>query len=209
MTLRIERLFCIALCVVTWAMLPLAEARAKADPKARTVALLAAFKQVVPTPEDGSALSAADKAKNKKAFAALDTFFDFETMTSIPLKPHHKKFSSAQEKNFKHTFAGLIRLVAYPDAGSFLQRSENTIGNARVKGNTAEVDMDVSLEEEDLEMKVTFYWQKSGEWKLVDTGFDGARLSKDYSNQFGRIIAKSGVDGLIAKLNKRLKKEGK
>ncbi|MCK5689855.1 ABC transporter substrate-binding protein, partial [Myxococcota bacterium] len=40
-----------------------------------------------------------------------------------------------------------------------------------------------------------------------DVLFDGASLVKDYSNQFARLIKKNGVDGLIEKMKKRLKKE--
>jgi len=64
-----------------------------ADPAVkRTEAFIEAFKKV----KSGDNLSAAEKKANQRAFAALDGFFDFGTLTSRPLQPVAAKFSANQ-----------------------------------------------------------------------------------------------------------------
>ena len=178
---------------------------AKASPAQRTEALVAAFMEVKSS-EDGD-LSASDKAHNKKAFAALDAFFDYDTMTASTIAPHRKKFSDDQAAKFEGRLRELIRMVAYPDSGAFLREAKRKLGKTKDKGGNAEVTMNLFVEKEDLEMDVTFIWKDGSDWKLIDVAFDGARLTKDYQNQFGRIIGKGGVEDLLKKIEKRYTKE--
>ena len=74
-------------------------------------------------------------------------------------------------------------------------------------GAGATVPMFITVEEDDLEMDTVFFWIISkGKWTLWDVSFDGSALTKDYQNQFGRIIKKDGVKGLLGKLVKKLEK---
>ncbi len=181
-------------------------AAASADPIARTQALIAAFKQVT-KPAEGASLTPAQRATNAKAFTALDAYFDRATLTSRPIAPNVAKFSAAQKAAFKETFWSLIRLVAYPDSGAFFKEAKWSLKPGKAP---LTVDLLAELEEEDMETTVTFYWREiDGALRLVDVGFDGASLMKDYTAQFSRIIAKSGVEGLMKKLDKRFKAEKK
>ena len=102
----------------------------------------------------------------------------------------------------------LIRMVAYPDSGAFLNEAKITIGAAKINGNKADVEMEALLEEEDFETIATYHWHKvKKQWKLFDVSFDGDSLIKDYQNQFGGIIKEKGVKGLVDLLNKRHAKE--
>lgn len=50
---------------------------------------------------------------------------------------------------------------------------------------------------------MTFVWAPiDGALRLVDVRYDDASLLVDYQNQFGRILAKDGPDGLLAALAK-------
>lgn len=187
-------------------LLAFSSASAADDPKARTDALLKAFTKVKPLPGDGSKLTDADKASNRKAFSELDEFFHYETFTKECLGPHASKLSAEQRAKFDSVFKELIQRIAYPDSGAFLETSKNKLNPAKINGADATVVLDVQVPAEDLEMKTTFHWKNLGGWKIVDVAFDGASLVKDYQNQFGRIITKDGVDGLLKKLDKRLQK---
>lgn len=182
-------------------------AAAEPGPGERTDAIIAAFKAVKPIPEEGE-LSAADKQANVKAFADLDGFFDYDRLTGDPIEPHKKSLNAAQQKRFREAFRELIRLVAYPNSGTFLSQAKTTVKAPKVDGNLAAVAMHTALPKEDIEIDVLFHWQKSGgAWRIVDVSFDGASLVKDYQNQFGRIIAKKNGSGLMDAIEKRLVKE--
>ena len=181
-------------------------AHAADEPRARTDALLGAFMRVKPLPDDGSVLSDGDKASNRKVFEELDTYFDYDTFTKACLGANASKFSAEQRSRFDSVFKELIRRIAYPDSGTFLKKSKTKLNPAKIEGKKATVLLNVEVPAEDLEMETLFHWQNSGGWRVVDVSFDGASLVKDYQNQFGRIITKDGVDGLLNKLDKRLKK---
>ena len=182
-------------------------ALAKGDPKTQTDAIIEAFKNVKSPPEEGK-LSDADRKHNKGAFKALDAFFDYHTLTINTVKKNQKAFKKGQLKKFQKMLEELIRMVAYPDSGAFLNEAQITVGAAKINGNKADVEMEALLEEEDFETVATYHWHKvKKQWKLFDVSFDGDSLIKDYQNQFGGIIKEKGVKGLVDLLNKRHAKE--
>ncbi len=178
---------------------------AEADPLARTRALIALFEKVQAPPE-GAAPTEAMRRANADTYAALDGFFDRQALTTAPIAPHREKFSDAQAERFAAVFWALLRLVAYPDSGAFLREAETELGEA----GDAATRLKARLPKDDLETEVVFRWKPGPDGlRVVDVDFDGASLMKDYQNQFGRLIAKHGVDGLIAKLEARRADEEK
>jgi ABC-type transporter MlaC component len=176
------------------------------DPVVRTNDLIQAFKNVKPTAE-GKTLSPEDQKHNDAAFLALDAFFDFNIFLDSMTVPFRAKFSEAQYKAYKTDFKQVIRFVAYPDSGAFLTQAKLTI-TPGAKAGTLDVNLLAFLEEEDLETEITFHWKDmAGSLRIIDVSFDGTSLVKDYQNQFGRIIKKEGVEGLMKKVSERLKKE--
>ena len=142
---------------------------------------------------------------NEKAFAALDEYFDFDTLTAEPIRPHRERLTAAQRQEFTGKFRELIRLVAYPDTGAFLRKATRKLGAAREANGVQVVDVDLALPEEDLETRVSFHWKEvRGALRLVDVSFDGDSLVRDYANQFGRILEKEGAGGLLKKADERL-----
>jgi ABC-type transporter MlaC component len=175
---------------------------------ARTQAFVTALKKVKPLPEDGSKLSARDKKANTAAFAALDDYLDFDTLVDASIGAHKAKFSTVQLEKFSTDFAELIRLVAFSSAGSFFDKAKYKLAVKEKKAGITYVAMDAYMAEEDLDMVVTFHWKDGGSTlRLADVSIDGDSLAKDYSAQFGRIINKGGVEDLLKKAAKRLKKE--
>jgi ABC-type transporter MlaC component len=161
----------------------------------RTEAFIAAFKQVKP---------GVPAEQQPKAFSQLDTFLDFETLTSEALKPRADKFSPAQRSEYQQKFRELIRLIAYPDSGDFFRRAQLKFGASKAQGDVTLVPFTASIPKEDLETEVTLHWASRPDGlRLVDVSFDGASLVRDYQNQFTKIIDKDGPQGLIRKLDER------
>ncbi len=151
-----------------------------------------------------SALIAAEKPSKAK-FAALDGFFDFDRLCGDAIKTHRSKLTDAQHAEFVSRFRSLLRLIGYPDSGTFLRKAKRTL---KASGN--DVVVETILEEDDVELEVTFRWATSAAGlRVYDVLFDGDSLTADYRNQFGRILAKKGADGLLKLLKERVDKETK
>ncbi len=180
-------------------------ALAAEGPEARTKALVAAFMEVK-TPPEGKTLTPEERKANAAAFEKLDGFFDWDTLAGAPFTPHEAKLGKDRVARLRRGFREVVRLVAYPDSGDFFKKAQWKITG--VQGN--DVTLWISMPEEDIETTVTFHFEPvGGELRIVDVDFDGASLIRDYTNQFGRIIAKHGPDDLVSRLEKRLAAERK
>jgi ABC-type transporter MlaC component len=147
----------------------------------------------------------ADKTTLDTSFTKVDSFINFDQLSSDTILPHIKNFKTAEITTFKKDFKQLIRLIAYPDSGEFFTINEYDYAEPEIKGDKAEIHMEVLVKEEDLEMDIGFNWQKKGNtWLLTDMSIDEDSLVKDYQNQFGRLIDKEQVAGLLKKISDKL-----
>jgi len=152
----------------------------------------------------------AAESRNEAEYKRIDKFIDYETITSATIEPHRSKFSDKQATEFKSNLRELIRMVAYPDSGKFSRESQHNYLAPKKKGDTTIVLDNVFDPKEDLELQIGYFWkQQKGDWVLVDLTFDEDSMIKDYQNQFGRIIEKEGVDGLMKKLDEKLAEKKK
>jgi len=145
------------------------------------------------------------KTDGENSYPKIDTFINFDHLTTETIRPHLKSFNDKQINTFKPLLQQLIRLVAYPQSGDFYTDSKYTYRKPTVNGDNAYVIMDVIFEKEDLEIELGYFWKKTNNnWQLTDLSFDEDSLVKDYQNQFGRIISKESVDSLNQKLQNKL-----
>ena len=151
---------------------------------------------------DTGPLPKADADANQKVFTELDGFFDWDYLMSEPVKPRADKFTPAEMSEFTKKFKEVLRLVAYPDSGSFFRKAKWKLTAPKEDGDKVTVGIDAKRE--DLETHVDIHFKKQGNvLKLYDVSFDGDSLVKDYQNQMVRIIDKGGAKDLIAKIDKR------
>lgn len=149
------------------------------------------------------ALSKADQDTNAKLFTELDGFFDWDYLLTEPIKLRADKFTPAEKADFEKKFREVLRLVAYPDSGSFFRKAKYKLTPAKENGPD-KVQVGIDAKREDLETHVDLHFKKVGDsLKLYDVSFDGDSLVKDYQNQMARIIDKGGAKELIAKIDKR------
>lgn len=184
------------------ALLPtLALAGLPEDGKKRTEAFidrLMAVKQ-----SDKGPLPKADQDANAKVFAELDGFFDWDYLMSEPVKPRAEKFTPAEKDEFTKKFREVLRLVAYPDSGSFFRTAKYKV-NIGKETAPDRVTVGIDAKKGDIETRVDVHFKKMGDvLKIYDVSFDDDSLVKDYQNQMVRIIDKGGAKDLIAKIDKR------
>ncbi len=187
----------IALAVLVPAV---ALADAAADGKKRTEAFIGLLMKVKQS--DAGPLPKADQEANAKIFTELDGFFDWDHLINEPIKPRVDKFNPAQKEEFQKKFKEVIRLVAYPDSGSFFRKAKWTITAPKAEGEKVTVGIDAK--KDDLETHVDLHFKTmGGALKMYDVSFDGDSLVKDYQNQMVRILDKGGPPELIGKIDKR------
>jgi phospholipid transport system substrate-binding protein len=135
--------------------------------------------------------------------------FDYETFATAAIEPHKAQFSATQLQKYRQVFDQLLRKTVHRQAGAALGDTRYSVGAAQDKGDRSVVEVKAHIPKDDLDTTVQFVWAKKAEaFRIVDVVIDGSSLVKDYSNQFGRIIKKDGVGGLLAKLEKRLSGAG-
>jgi ABC-type transporter MlaC component len=170
---------------------------------AQTKRLIDTFKKVKSAPEGGK-LAAADQAANKKTFTALDGFFDYPNFATDCMGPAAAKLSAPQQKEFKERLIAILRGRGYPNGGKFF--NTGVLKELPAKGGEAEgkatVTYSINFPKEDVSTELAFVW-KGG--KVVDLVLDGDSLAKDYRNQVGRIVAKSGAEDLLRRLAEKQK----
>jgi len=160
-------------------------------PKEQTLAMIEALKQV--------------KANDEVSYRQVDAYIDYDFLTSQSIAPHRSKFTDKQARQFMGLFKSLIRKVAYPQSSTFYNDANATYEPAVISGDMASVLSETVIEKEDFELEIGYQWKKTnGNWRLADLLLDEDSLVKDYQNQFGRLISKEGVDGLINRIEKKI-----
>lgn len=150
------------------------------------------------------AMKQAEKG-NPASYAAVDTFINYDLITSETIKPHLSAFKPEEVKTFKKLLTEIIRLVAYPRSAKFYTDASYNYQPQAENNGTVKILSDMKIEKEDFELQLGYFWQQFGNnWMIVDLSFDDDSIVKDYQNQFGRIISKEGVAGLLKKLEEKL-----
>lgn len=145
------------------------------------------------------------KQGDDSSYKNIDQFVNYEVITSNSIAPHKSRFDEKQTKKIKDDLTDLIRTIAYPRSGTFLKDSKYSYSKPQTKGNKTLVVQNTYLPKEDLELDIGYQWEKiNGRWMITDITFDEDSIVQDYQNQFGRIISKNGVDGLLKKVETKL-----
>lgn len=191
-----KTLFALAALVPTLALAGLPE-----DGQKRTQAFIDTL-MTVKSVETGT-LPKADVDANQKIFTTLDGFFDWDYLMSEPVKPRIDKFSPAEKEEFTKKFKEVLRLVAYPDSGSFFKKAKYKVSLGKEDG-ADKVIVPIEAKKGDIETAINIHFKMlNGALRIYDVSFDGDSLVKDYQNQMVRIIDKGGAKDLIAKIDKR------
>lgn len=180
----ISRLFVLSLFISVSVM-------ASQAPVEQTLAMINALKQV--------------KQNNEASYRKVDTYIDYDALAGQSIAPHRNKFTDAQAHRFSILFKSLIRKVAYPQSSVFYNDAKVDYASPVIDGDIALVLSETYIEKEDFEMEIGYQFKKNkGVWRLSDLVLDEDSLVKDYQNQFGRLILKVGVEGLIKKIENKI-----
>ena len=133
--------------------------------------------------------------------------FDFRSMSRLVLARNWKRFSKAQQSEFVEVFT---RYLAN-DYGSRLERYDQE--QVEVLGERQEPRGDVTVKtaivggENDGALVDYRMRDRKSQWKIIDVVIEGISLVANFRDQFRDVIARSGPEGLLAKLNAKNRRE--
>jgi phospholipid transport system substrate-binding protein len=148
--------------------------------------------------------SAKGENRDKQISEKVRKFFDFGGLARLSLGSNWNKLTPKKQKEFSDLFTGLIEK-------SYLRRSKNPVGNYQLSYGNEKINGDQAtvacqIYKEDVDLEVTYDLHKvSGTWMIYNVAFDQVNLLKNYQTQFNALISKSGVDGLMTTMRKKLK----
>jgi phospholipid transport system substrate-binding protein len=152
--------------------------------------------------------SDAEKKLAQEVTTTLRGFLDLDELAKRAVDQHWGKMSESQRKSYLELLRSLLEDNYIRGVRSNLAYSVEYIGeapapsatamlvltkiNAKRKGRPYSIKVDYTVEAD-----------AKGAVHVVDIATDGVGLIDNYREQFNKIIAKDGVDGLLAKMKKK------
>lgn len=129
----------------------------------------------------------------------IHPLFDFEEMSKRSLGPNWNKASAEEQREFVELFSGLL-------ARTYLKRIKRNARSSKIDKMTETIDADkalvrstVDVDEDDIAIDYRLALE-GNDWKIYDVVIENVGLVSNYRSEFGGIIRKSGMTGLIQQL---------
>lgn len=143
-------------------------------------------------------------ASVEKLATKAEEFVDFVELAKRALGTEWSKLSKKQQEEFSRTMKELLR-ASY--AQKAIKDSQNGVGAnvvygaEKVKGNEAEVATTIEIKKDKFPVVYKLYRASAkGSWRIYDVVTDDVSLVATYRDQFRKLIAEKGYDGLLATL---------
>ncbi|WP_373976585.1 ABC transporter substrate-binding protein [Chitinibacter sp. SCUT-21] len=146
-----------------------------------------------------------DPAKTRELVdARLSPMADYKRMTALATGQYWKSATSSQQDALTKEFRTMM-VRTYLSALTLYKNAQINIKGTRAGNDADEQDVrtDVTLPGQK-PIPLDFSFEKQGaEWKVYDISVDGISFINNHRNQFGSVIRKDGIDGLIKQLSSR------
>jgi phospholipid transport system substrate-binding protein len=126
---------------------------------------------------------------------------DLDVMSRLVVGKYWKTATPAQKTEFKQQFTRFVSntystaLAAYKD-----EKIKFYPVRGGVKGNRVQVNSDI-FQNNGQTINVAYQLTNlSGDWKVYDFSVDGISMVQNYRSQFADVLAQSGFDGLLKRL---------
>ncbi|QLG88810.1 ABC transporter substrate-binding protein [Chitinibacter bivalviorum] len=146
-----------------------------------------------------------DSAKMRdQVDARLSPLADYKRMTSLAAGQYWKSATPAQQDALTTEFRAML-IRTYLSALTLYKNAQINIKGTRAGNDSDEqtVRTEVTLPGQK-PIPLDFMFEKqSNDWKIFDISVDGISFINNHRNQFGSVIRKDGIDGLIKQLSDR------
>ncbi len=146
---------------------------------------------------------------DQKLMAVVDPVMEFDKLAEAALKKHWPTLKPEQKAEFVKLFRELVfrsylkRVRGANDAYKLIDWNQKPRGR---KGALVEVVADTGQVQ--IELAFNLKTKDGNTWVAEDVIIDEVSLVQNYREQFNKIIAKDGWDGLIKKMRKKVGEMG-
>jgi phospholipid transport system substrate-binding protein len=150
-------------------------------------------------------LLATKDVSTQKLAARADQYIDFTELARRALGQDWAGLNKSQQEAFSSTMKGMLRAsYAQKALGDGRAGAKVEYGAETVEGNEATVSTTMRIKEDRLPVVYKLYRAGgAGAWKIYDVITDDVSLVTTYNDEFRRVIAKRGFDGLLKSLRAR------
>jgi len=141
------------------------------------------------------------EAQKTQAQSLLTQFIDFQGMAEAALGKHWKQMSPAKRKELVDAFTTRLKAATLSQL-DFYRSTQIAYAPAVVQGDRVKVPTSMVVQGEPTQVAYVMKPGKDG-WQIEDIVIDEVSTIDNYRSSFARVINKEGVDGLIARLEKR------
>ncbi|WP_288842171.1 phospholipid-binding protein MlaC [uncultured Deefgea sp.] len=134
----------------------------------------------------------------------LSPLADYNRMTSLAVGRYWKSATPAQQDAISKEFRTMM-IRTYLSALTLYKNAQINVRGTRAGNDASEqtVRTEVSLPGQK-PIPLDFSFEKIGsEWKVFDISVEGISFINNHRNQFGAVIRKDGIDGLIKSLSEK------
>lgn len=157
---------------------------------------------------NNSGLSNTQKVQKLNVYG--DKYLDYQRIAALSVGPQWKNFSAQQKSDFIASFKDMMIALYSNTALLAAQNAKITVlpKNSSANSATKATVYTQIVNNKNKSYAVDYQMYKVGNtWKIYNINVEGASLVTVYRNQFGDIIQKKGIDGLIQTIrNKGIKK---
>jgi len=153
---------------------------------------------------DVQKVAAARGATTEQLAQVVDRFVDFGELSRRALGDTWNKLTPAQRQDFSGTMEGLLR-ASYAQKALGQGKPQVQYGEESIQGNDARVATTVRIhrgERYPVDYKL-YRKDDKADWRIYDVITDDVSLLDTYQEQFRKILATKGFDGLLATLKSK------
>ena len=131
------------------------------------------------------------------------THFDFDTISRLVLARNWPKLSPAQQQDFITEFKRHLTLTYWKTLDDYRDRDVQITGARQEKNGDVTVRSQTEGERSE-PIRIDYRLRSSaGGFRVIDVVIEGVSLVQNFRAQTQEIVAKDGIDSLIAKLRER------
>lgn len=186
--------YCFLIAVVT--LLLTTSAFATTEPMEKVKLTVNRVMEILTTPDLDQAL------KRQQLSSTIRNAFDFHSMAQRILARKWKKTSVQERERFTQLLAQLLEKNYLNNIENYTDEKVEFV-KQRIKNNSAAIDTLILTKNKEIPVSYRLI-QNGEEWKVYDVVIESVSFVNNYRSSYGQIIKKSGITGLLAKMEEKL-----
>jgi phospholipid transport system substrate-binding protein len=146
-----------------------------------------------------------EKALATQVTGKLSSFLDVDELGRRALRDHWSKLTDAQKKEFSTLLRELVEANYLRALRSQLDYKVSYLSETSTDSGVR-VATEVSSVKNGRKQTISIDYvlhENNDSWRVFDLVTDGVGLVENYRSQFNKVVAKEGIDGLLARMRKK------